>query len=71
MNRPLYDDPVVAEIHAIRKALLDDCGGDLAEYRRRSRERQASSGRHIITSPLKKRAEPRREPERRSQADLN
>jgi hypothetical protein len=57
MNRLLYDDPVVAEIHAIRKALLDDCGGDLAEYRRRSRERQAASGRHVITSPLKRRAE--------------
>jgi len=57
MNRPVYDDPVVAEVHAIRKALLDDCGGDLAEYRRRTRERQAASGRHIITSPLKRRTE--------------
>ena len=57
MSRPVYDDPVVAEIHAIRKALLDDCGGDLAEYRRRTRERQAASGRQIIRSPLRKRTE--------------
>ena len=51
-------DPVVAEIHAIRKALLDDCRGDLAEYRRRTRERQLASGRQIIRAPLRKRPEP-------------
>ena len=57
MIRPIYDDPVVAEIHAIRKALLDDCGGDMDEYRRRVRERQANTGRRIITTPLKKSTE--------------
>jgi len=67
MNRSVYDDPVVAEIHAIRKALLDDCGGDLAEYRRRTRERQAASGRRVITSPLKKRTE---QPDAREQEDV-
>ena len=57
MTKPIYDDPVVAEIHAIRKALLDDCVGDMDEYRRRARERQAASGRPIITTPLKKSTE--------------
>jgi hypothetical protein len=57
MIRPIYDDPVVAEIHAIRKALLDDCGGDMDEYRKRVRERQANTGRRIITTPLKKSTE--------------
>ena len=28
MNNPLYQDPVVAEIHAIRAKTLADCGGD-------------------------------------------
>ena len=57
MTKPIYDDPVVAEIHAIRQALLDDCGGDMDEYRRRVRQHQEASGRRIITSPLKKRTE--------------
>ena len=65
MNEPIYEDPVVAEVHAIRKALLDECDGDMDEYRRRTRNRQASSGHQIITSPLKQRIEPTdaREPE--------
>jgi hypothetical protein len=57
MNRPIYEDPVVAEIHAIRRALLGQCGGDMNEYRRRVRDHQAASGRQIITQPLKRRAE--------------
>ena len=57
MIKPIYDDPVVAEIHAIRQSLLDDCDGDMDEYRRRARERQAASGRRILTTPLKKRTE--------------
>ena len=64
MNR-LPEDPVVAEIHAIRQALLDECGGDINEYRRRARERQSASGRQIITVPFRKRTEPKVEPERR------
>ena len=58
MSKPIYDDPIVAEIHAIRKALLDECGGDMDEYRRRTRARQAASGRRIVTLPLKKGTEP-------------
>ena len=33
MTEPIYEDPVVAEIHAIREALLDECQGDMEEYR--------------------------------------
>lgn len=57
MTKPIYDDPVVAEIHAIRKALLDQCGGDIDKFRNRTRSHQAASGRRIVTSPLKKRTE--------------
>lgn len=57
MTKPIYDDPVVAEIHAIRQALIDECGGDIDKYRKRTRSRQAASGRQIVTSPLKKRIE--------------
>ena len=57
MSKPIYDDPVVAEIHAIRQALLDECGGDMNEYRKCAHSRQATSGHRIITSPLKKRTE--------------
>ena len=56
MNR-LPEDPVVAEIHAIRQALLDECGGDITEYRRRARARQNASGRRIITVPFRRRTE--------------
>jgi hypothetical protein len=62
MNRP-SEDPVVAEIHAIRQALLDECGGDIKEYRRRARARQNASGRRIIAVPFRKRTEPGVAPE--------
>ena len=68
MTKPIYEDPIVAEIHAIRQSLLDDCGGDLDVYRWRARERQAASVRYIITTPLKKCTEQNDAPERRSQA---
>lgn len=57
MNKPLYSDPVVAEIHAIRQQLLDDCGGDVAEFRRRIRDRQAASGHKVVSGPLQKSTE--------------
>ena len=63
MTKPIYDDPVVAEIHAIRQALLEECGGDVNEYRRQVQQRQAASGRRIITTPFKKRTEQRVAPE--------
>jgi hypothetical protein len=55
----LYADPVVAEIHEVRRRLLEASGGDVAEFRRRLRERQKASGREIVSGPVKKRTEPR------------
>jgi hypothetical protein len=55
----LYADPVVAEIHEVRRRLLEASGGDVAEFRRRLRERQKASGREIVSGPVNKRTEPR------------
>ena len=57
MSEPIFDDPVVAEIHAIRSALLDECGGDIKELMRRVAERQKQSGHRVITEPLRNRTE--------------
>ena len=57
MSEPIFDDPVVAEIHAIRAAMLDECGGDVKELMRRVSERQKHSGHRIITEPLHNRTE--------------
>ena len=54
----LYADPVVAEIHEVRRRLLEASGGDVAEFRRRLRERQNASGRRIVSGPVKKHTEP-------------
>ena len=54
----LYTDPVVAEIHEARRRLLEASGGDVAEFRRRLRERQKASGRKIVSGPVKKHTEP-------------
>jgi len=64
MTEPLYADPVVAEIHKIRQRLLDDCGGDIVQFRRRLRERQTRAGREIIHGPVPERTEQRDEAER-------
>ncbi len=55
MREPIYDDPIVAEIHAIRAAMLDECDGDIKELMRRVAERQKHSGHEIITQPLRNR----------------
>ena len=36
----LNADPVVAEIHEVRRRLLEASGGDVVEFRRRLRERE-------------------------------
>jgi len=51
MPKPLYEDPVVAEIHAIRAQMLADCGGDHQKMMEQVRERQRASPRKIISSP--------------------
>ena len=55
----LYADPVVAEIHEVRRRLLEASGGNVAEFRRRLHERQKASGRKIVSGPIKKHTEPR------------
>ena len=62
----LYADPVVAEIHEVRRRLLEASGGDVAEFRRRLRERQKASGREIVSGPVNKRTEPRDEMDSRA-----
>ena len=57
MREPIYDDPIVAEIHAIRAAMLDECDGDIKELMRRLAVRQKQSGHQIITRPLRNRTE--------------
>ena len=57
MSKPIFDDPVVAEVHAIRAAMLAECDGDIKELMRRVAERQKQSGHRIITEPLRKRTE--------------
>ncbi len=51
MPEPLYEDPVVAEIHAIRAKMLADCDGDHQKLMQQVRERQKSSLRKIIAAP--------------------
>jgi len=50
----LYADPVVAEIHEVRRRLLEASGGDVAKFRQRLRERQSVSGRRIVSGSVKK-----------------
>lgn len=68
MTKPLYSDPVISEIHDIRQQLLDDCGGDLQEFRRRLRERQPNSGRNVVRGRLPKRTKPNDASERANRA---
>lgn len=51
MSEPLYNDPVVAEIHAIRTKMLAECGGDHRRLMEQVRQRQEASGRTIIKAP--------------------
>jgi len=51
MPKPLYEDPVVAEIHAIRAKMLADCDGDHQKLMQQVRERQRASPRKIIAVP--------------------
>lgn len=55
----LYADPVVAELHEVRRRLLEASGGDVEEFRRRLREREKASGRKVVSGPVKKHTEPR------------
>ena len=51
MHKPLYDDPIVAKVHAIRAQMLADCDGDHHKLMEQVRERQRGSDRTIIAAP--------------------
>jgi len=51
MSEPLYEDPVVAEIHAIRAQMLAECGGDHRKLMEQVDERERASGRKVIPPP--------------------
>ena len=51
MPRTTYEDPVVAEIHAIRAKMLAECGGDHEKLMEDVRQRQEASMRKVLTAP--------------------
>ena len=51
MNKPLYDDPVVAEIHAIRAQMLTEHGGDPRKMMEEVIRHQVESGRKVRKAP--------------------
>ncbi len=54
MSKPIYEDPVVAEIHAIRAQMLAECGGDHRKLMEQVIEHQRASGRKVIPAPPSK-----------------
>lgn len=51
MAYPIYDDPVVAEIHAVRAQMLAQYGADHRALMAQVRQRQALSDRVILAAP--------------------
>ncbi len=58
-----FEDPVVAEIHATRAAMLEAAGGDIRLLMQQVAERQRRSKHRIITQPFGNRTEQRVAPE--------
>jgi len=52
-----FIDPVVAEIHATRAAMLEAVDGDIGLLMQQVAERQQKSKHTIITQPLRRRTE--------------
>lgn len=50
----MQDDPIVAEVRAIRDELAAQCGYDLKEILRQLRRQQASSGRKYVRYPARR-----------------
>ena len=50
----MKDDPIVAEVRAIRDELAAQCGYDLKEIFRQLRQQQASSGRQYVRYPARR-----------------
>ena len=61
-----FVDPVVADVHAARAAMLEAAGGEIAELMRRVVEHQQCSHHRIIREPLRNRPELAHAPEPRS-----
>jgi len=57
-------DPVVAEIHATRAAMLEAAGGDIGLLMQQVADRQQKSKHRIITQPFRYRTEQKNAPER-------
>ncbi len=55
----MSNNPILDELHAVRRQLLAEAGGDLHRYVQESRERALASGRTIIKSVLKTEALPK------------
>jgi hypothetical protein len=52
-----FVDPVIAEVHATRAAMLDAAGGDIRVLMEQVADRQDRSNRRIVREPLRNRAE--------------
>ncbi len=63
-----FIDPVVAEIHASRAALLEAAGGDIHILMHQVAGRQQCSNRSIVRAPLRNRTEQTVAVERRNGA---
>jgi hypothetical protein len=61
-----FVDPIVAEIHAIRAAMLEAADGDIGLMMQQVAERQRKSKHHIVRQPFRQRTEPSNERECRS-----
>ena len=51
MSEPIYEDPVIAEIHAIRAQMLAECDGDHHKLMEKVREHERASDRKVIPAP--------------------
>ncbi len=51
-DTPRTFDPILDELHAVRRKMHDDCGGDLSELVAQMRKRQNSSGHPIASIPV-------------------
>jgi len=51
MPDPIFEDPVVAEVHAIREKMLADCNGNHQKLMEQVRLRESSSTRRVIAAP--------------------
>ena len=48
-------DPIIEELHAVRRRLHDDCDGDLDKLAREMRKRQDASKHPIASIPVSQR----------------